>query len=144
MRINKPRLAHGQRGFSLLEVIVAFVILVLCVSVVLRVFGGSAMAAIINADYLQAVSVAEAKMAELKIFSETGSYRDNGETDGGFRWQVNAQAFNDSSATAVPFSLGDDATTRYRLYTLEVNVAWGTYASREIALKTLAVRQNHD
>lgn len=131
----------SQRGFSLLEVIVAFAILIMCVSVIMRIFAGSASSSAITADYYRATQIAESKMAELKVFSRKGEYQDAGTVDGKFRWQIDAEpystAYRDTEFAIVP---ADDAATGVAIYQLKVSVAWGELASREISLDTLALR----
>ena len=53
-----------QRGFSLLEVLVAFVILSLVVTALFRLFSGALVNASAADDYTHAVLVAESALAE--------------------------------------------------------------------------------
>lgn len=132
---------HSQRGFSLLEVIVAFAILIMCVSVIMRIFAGSVSTSAITADYYRATQIAESKMAELKVFSREGEYRDSGAIDGKFRWRIDAEPYLNADRDAdFAVVLGDDATTGVTLYQLNVSVVWGELAAREITLDTLALR----
>lgn len=141
MRISVNPRPRGQRGFSLLEVIVAFAILIMCVSVIMRIFAGSVSTTAITADYYRATQIAESKMAELKVFSRKGEYRDSGAIDGKFRWRMDAEPYlnaaRDAEFAVVP---ADDAVTGVTLYQLNVSVVWGALATREITLDTLALR----
>jgi prepilin-type N-terminal cleavage/methylation domain-containing protein len=78
----------GNSGFTLLEVLVAILIIGIAISVVLQLFSANLQAIGVSGDYVAAVTRAESKMREIlddqnlseKAFTET--------TDDGFRIDV--------------------------------------------------------
>ena len=78
-RVPARRPPGGQRGFSLLEVLVAFVILSLVATALFRLFSGALANASAADEYSRAVLVAESKLAEaaanrpLREVTQTGS-----------------------------------------------------------------------
>lgn len=63
--VIKPR--ARQAGFTLVEVMVAFTILVLCVGVVSVIFGNGLRTAAMADGYTRAIAVAESKLAEFSL-----------------------------------------------------------------------------
>ena len=125
---------RASAGFSLLEILVAFVILALTLSVMMRIFSGGLRNAGFADDYSRAVLLAESKLAEL------GVQPAEGETDGEFgekyRWRSSIRPWTGDADTpgmgAQPLPV--------RLMEIEVRVAWGEQGgngSREVALSTL-------
>lgn len=107
-----------QQGFSLLEVLVAFVVMGLVVGVLLQLFGSSMRGVALSAEYSFAVQVAESRMAAIgnEIEVEEGSV--SGEEKGsGYRWEVVMEALEpDEKMEKVPLPL--------QLYRVEVIVTW--------------------
>ncbi|HEX6945534.1 MAG TPA: prepilin-type N-terminal cleavage/methylation domain-containing protein [Casimicrobiaceae bacterium] len=128
------------RGFSLLEVLVAFVILALVATAIFELFGGALRNASAADEWSRAVLVAQSRLAvaasasPLKEGSETGS-----EDDGRLQW----------SAKVTPVALDEgnpDAqrvteTMATRLYRIEVDVTFpGALGNeRRFSLATLRV-----
>ena len=120
-------------GFSLLEVLVAFVILALTLSVTMRIFSGGLRNAALADDYSRALLLAQSRLAELSVQPLAGEA--SGEFDGKYRWHSTIHPRIDEASAAgigaplLPVSLME----------IEVRVAWGEEGgkSREIALHTL-------
>lgn len=112
-----PRPAHpiavaarrGQRGFSLLEVVVAFSILALTLGVLIQIFSRAVTTTSMSADYSRAATLAEAKLNALglEIPLEAGSV--SGETEDGFAWEVFVEPFElgevDWQPTLLPYQV---------------------------------------
>jgi general secretion pathway protein I len=60
-----PRVIQRKDGFTLLEVLVAFVLLVTVVTVILQLFSSNIKALSVSEDYASAVVRAESKMREI-------------------------------------------------------------------------------
>ena len=136
LRISSPARARAA-GFSLLEVLVAFVILSLVVTALFRVFGGSLANVSAAEDYSRAVMVAEGVLAEagaaqpLRPASAAGSV-----DDGRIAWKSTVSLYD---APGVPADVAAaSATMPLQLYRVgvEVNFPSPNGGQRSIALTT--------
>lgn len=121
---------RASAGFSLLEVLVAFVILALTLSVIMRIFSGGLRNVVLADEYSRAVLLAESRIAELGAQPIEGEAR--GEFDKQFRWHSTVRPWlDDAGAGSQPLPV--------RLMEIEVRVAWGEEGgkSREVGLSTL-------
>lgn len=120
------------RGFSLLEVLVAFTILALLLVALFDVFGGGMRAARAGESYTRAVVVAQSKLAELAADGalEVGEYE--GEVDGGFRWHAAISEYTDAALPAEELPM--------RPLALRVEVSWSEGdRTRRVRLATLVL-----
>lgn len=88
--INKDR---NDRGFSLLEILVAFAILSLSIGVLLRIFAGGGHLSKTADDYYRAVITAETLMTELGVETPLRPGVTQGTTETGFRWTVTVSPY---------------------------------------------------
>ncbi len=79
------------RGFTLLEVLVAFTVLGLILGATLAVLGGGLRAVALDRDYGQALAIARSRLAELEASAEPGEA--SGEAGGRYRWQVTVEPY---------------------------------------------------
>ncbi len=129
-----------QRGFSLLEILVAFSILALSLGVLMQIFSGTTRNADLARNQVQATTMALSLLAESNVEPTLAETDNHGSTDDGFRWHVLISPFDDrgnidEGKTAV------DA--RLRLWKISVEVAWGIEGSssaRSVSLATLRTR----
>ena len=91
-----------QRGFSLLEMLVAFAIMAMSLGMIYRVAGGSARDLSETAKTEHAVWLAESLLASRNNLFTDG-WNEDGEADG-FKWQVRSRLYGDGSLApqAVP------------------------------------------
>ncbi|EIJ35960.1 type II secretion system minor pseudopilin GspI [Thiothrix nivea] len=122
----------SSKGFSLLEVLVAFVVMGLVVGVILQLFGSSMRGVALSDEYSFAVQVAESRLAAVgnEVPVEEGSV--SGEEQGsGYRWEVTMQ----------PVELlekQEEIPIPSQLYRVEVVVSWKTGEKpREFHLSSL-------
>jgi len=132
----RPRL-HLQ-GFSLLEVLVAFVVLALVATALFELFGGALRNVGVASDWSRALLVAESRLAEaasaqpLREGSSTGT-----DDDGRIGWQ----------ATVAPYTAPDvdpaldriSETTSTRLFRVSIDVRYPAEGGRErvVSLSTV-------
>lgn len=121
---------RASAGFSLIEVLVAFVILALTLSVIMRIFSGGLRNVVLAEDYSRAALLAESRLAELSVQPLEGEA--GGEFDGKYRWRSMVRPWADD--VGVP-----SVELPVRLMEIEVKVAWGEESGglREIGLRTL-------
>ena len=115
-----------MRGFSLLEVLVAFAILGLTLGVLMNVFSGGLRNLGDGSHYTRAVLDAQSRMAEIGLSQPLVPGETSGDVDATYRW----------SARVVPLALSPSGNVS--LYQVDVTVKWGEGAAqRAVSLQTL-------
>lgn len=128
---------RNQRGITLLEVIVALVVLSLCIAVVMRIFSGASGATHIADDYYQALQVAESRLASLVAEDhEVGEI--DGPTDEYFHWATSVSEYEiEPQPPLFEDSALIDLAQTYQPYQFAVTVTWGERRARSITLSTI-------
>lgn len=123
---------HTARGFSLLEVIVAFAIAALALSTLSQIFGQGARNLALSRDYASAVSIADGLLAE---YGETNdaSVRKISETLELYRWQVQLQPYVDIPIEAdTTGSKQKPPGSAAQLLRIDVDVEWERYGKTRV------------
>jgi len=126
----------AAQGFTLIEVLVAFMILTLSLSVLFRIFSGGLNNVAVAGDYARAVLVAESRLARIGRSEPLLVGQTSGESGEGFRWrQIIEDYMPRDSDTAL--------TAPVSGYHVSVEVSW-TRNGREqqIILDSLRVQQH--
>jgi prepilin-type N-terminal cleavage/methylation domain-containing protein len=121
--------AQGERGFTLLEVLVALVLLATVAVAVLQVFGGGARLLRASGDHLGATILAGAKLDEIGAGPLQEGVTEG--TEGSYRWTQRV-SLDEAPPAGDPVS---PETGRVRLARVTVAVEWGR--SRRLELATL-------
>lgn len=85
---QRPRLAASQRGFSLLEVLVAFAILALSLGVLMQIFSRALSTTGLNETYSRAAALAESKLGTVGINIPLEEGVHSGDPEDGMDWIV--------------------------------------------------------
>ena len=79
--------AHRQRGFTLLEVLVAFTIFAVFFAAVMQIFSTGTRNAEVSQSYVLALAEARAQLARLGIEQPLIEGEESGALENGMRWQ---------------------------------------------------------
>lgn len=119
----------NQQGFSLLEILIAFSILAVSLSILLNIFAVGVTTASVAEDYTTAVEIAESLMAKTGIETPLQAGQIEGVQHNKYHWQVLVQPFELASEPV------DNTTLSAALFKVSVTVSWGD--GRKIKLVTL-------
>lgn len=137
----RPRRAPpaSVRGFTILEVLAAFVVFALTLAALLQVFSGGLRDAQLADEYARATMIAQSRLA-----SFTAAERiDEGSSSGAqepFAWSVSATAYDERQEDATA-DRSRDHNLRVRLLRVEAKVAWRAAdgRDRDVHLATLVL-----
>ncbi len=122
----------GNRGFTLLEVLVALSILAMCYGVILQILGGAASKAALAGDYRQALIVAESQLDYAVANLTSGSAEASGIAGDRFHWALSQEPADEF--------LIEGLAIRYTPMTITVRVSWSSNdagGERSVELSTL-------
>lgn len=121
---------NQSRGMTLIEVLVAFVVLSVTLAVILQIFSGGMRNARLADSYSRAVFLAESKLAAVGVERPLLAGDDAGQMVD-MQWHVNVQPMDDGGAA-------DRLLLPSRLYQVSVRVAWNEGGhDRQILLESL-------
>jgi general secretion pathway protein I len=122
-RYPKTGSARGSRGFTLLEVLLAFVVFALSFAVVLEILGGSMRNSVRAREYTEAALLGQSLMdlVGTEIPIEEGG-RD-GEMPGGYRWRMDISPYVPDDDDVRTLEVAELSATM--LYWVDLEVAWG-------------------
>lgn len=119
------------RGMTLIEVLVAFIVLSVTMAVIMQIFSGGMRNARLAESYSRAVFLAESKMAAVGLERPLALGEESGQVGSDMQWRVSVSPAE------------DDATTNaqlmpVRLHQVRVAAAWGEDGrQRQVELVTL-------
>ncbi len=125
-----------QRGFSLLEILVAFSILSIMLGILLKIFSGGVRVAEITGNYAEAVQIAESLLATVGIEEDLAEGEQHGESNGIYSWRIDTRVFtpdvdawDPDSAPVIP-------------YRIDITVSWPSgNTQRSFTLSSLRLGQ---
>ena len=122
---------QAQAGFTLLEVIVAFVILALAFGAAFRIFSIGFLGTRLSQDYTAAVLVGQSKLAALGASEPLPEGVSSGRFDERFAWRLSVKPYGEQAgASGTP--------TVARLLDVQLVVSWSDQpAPRSVTFATL-------
>ncbi|HVF64196.1 MAG TPA: type II secretion system protein [Casimicrobiaceae bacterium] len=130
---------HAARGFSLIEVLAAFVILALVATALFQLYGGALGNAAASDEWSRAVLVAQSRLASaastLPLVEKTERGTDD---DGRIRWESKVAPWEAPDADPELARVSEGMTTR--LYRVEVEVRFPGIAGRERTFSLATVK----
>ncbi len=119
-----------NKGFSLLEVLVAFTIAAMSLGVLFQIYAKGTTSAILGEEYAQAIAIAESKLAEVGISENLEISERTGLEYNKYNWYIIARDYIEDSPS--------DFTSNLSLKEVTVEVYWNSQRNqRSIKLHTL-------
>jgi general secretion pathway protein I len=138
MRSQRP--PRRGRGFSLLEVLVAFVILALVATALFRLFSGALVNASAADDYTRAVLVAESALAEAAAAVPLAESTNSGTADEGrISWTTRVALYTPPGVSADAERIAESLPTRLYRVTADVTFAAPSGGTRTFGLATTRI-----
>lgn len=134
MRPEPRPLPRRQRGFTLLELVAAFVVFALAFAVLMELAASSMRGTRRAALETEAALWAQSKLDAAGVGEELREGGDSGEFDGKFRWNLEVRKLE-----APPGPSGSIEVVPVELYRLELTLAWQD-AGREREARFVTLR----
>lgn len=128
---NEPRARAGQRGFTLMEVLVAFTIFAFSFGAILQIFSTGSRNASVSRAYAIALGHAQSQLERLGIEEPLEPGQSSGVLDGGMAWRLEI----------APYEEQPTEDSLLRAFTVTAVVTWRDGGQeREVALSSLRLR----
>jgi general secretion pathway protein I len=112
MNLLKPKSRQGAvfgvkvpqtaRGFSLLEILVAFIVLALAMTILMQIFSTSLVGASITDKYARATMLAESKLAAVGVEEVLKEGASNGTVDEIYNWAIEIKPYSEAPTDPTP------------------------------------------
>lgn len=123
-----------QQGFTLIEILVAFMILAMSLTVIFRIFSGGLRNVALSEDYARAVLVAESQLSAIGVSEPLVRGVSSGEWAKRFRWQRVVEHYQ-------PWQQDKELTAVVLAYRVTVSVDWEHGGdSRQITLNSVRLK----
>ncbi len=129
--------APNQRGFTLLEILVAFVVLATAVAILYRTFSTGLQGVQALSGYNEAIALAEARLGTLGLEKPIKEGEDSGNSDDGrFKWTIVVRPYTPPATQADPGGI----VTAHELLRATVTVTWDEVAAQKRSIELSTVR----
>lgn len=119
-----------QQGFSLLELLIAFSILALSLSILLKIFSSGVNTAIVAEEYTTAVQIAESLMARAGVEAPLRIGQVSGQENEDYHWLVETSPYQFNPE-------GLELPAQIEFFKVDVTVSWGDSDERQLELSTV-------
>ena len=129
---------NKEKGFSLLEILVAFAILALALGILLRIFSGGVNTAIVADGYTVAIQIAESILVKTGVETPLLEGQSSGIEEDTYYWQVSVSPYQLSEVPQ------DTLPPGISLMQVAVSVSWSEDRAepRQVELTTLKLINN--
>ena len=121
LRIQQPATSNqfpvSNKGFTLIEILVAISILSICLVVILQLFSGGLKSSRVSGEYTRGIFYAREKMEEILLSEELSEGESEGEFADSFRWR--------SAIVRIEPPEEEVAKTPFDTFNIKVDVMWG-------------------
>lgn len=136
--IRVDRVPGHARGFTLLEILVAFVVIGVLGAAMLQLFQGSLRNVALSGEYTEAAMLARSKLAELEARQVPATGMEEGAFDDRYRWRAELVPYfpdADTDMEQAPVPLPPSVVEALRL---TLTVTWGEAGdSRDFVVETV-------
>jgi general secretion pathway protein I len=108
-----------NRGFTLIEIVVAMAILGIGLIVIIELFSGGLRLGRVSKEYTQAVGFARMKLEEIALAEQLKEGKEEGEFNKDFRWQMGVKKVD-----LLPVEKGLEFKPPVEFYQIKVNITW--------------------
>ncbi|NOU13617.1 MAG: prepilin-type N-terminal cleavage/methylation domain-containing protein [Methylococcaceae bacterium] len=115
---------NNQRGFSLLEILIAFSIMALSLGILLKIFSGGVNTAQVSENYTVAIQIAESLMSQAGVAAPLQAGETSGVEQDKYEWLLRVTPHNLSFGNFTGAKL-DAAQLPVTLFKVSVIVSWG-------------------
>jgi len=127
-RFFRPRTgtSFGQKGFTLIEVLVAVMVLAISLVVIMQLFSGGLKSNKISNDYQYGIFHAREKMEELLLAQEWAPGETSGDFEDGYRWTATIEEIPDETDGSEDAGDDEELVKKLPVSTLliRLNVIW--------------------
>jgi len=124
MKSRSHNIKSCPRGFTLIEVILALVIMSVSLAMIMQLFSAGLKASRASCDYTRAVIYAKDIMEEISGSSQP----DSGEFEDGFLWETEVMPYEDSEGMAS------------NLMQIKVKVSWHDVLKKDKAIELVSLK----
>ena len=122
---------RSARGFSLIEVLVAFSITAVSLGLIFQIHAKGAGATVLAKEYAEALTIAESKLAAASAPDALRGFARQGRENDKYNWELRIQDY-------APEGQVPDLQPAYTLHSVDVAVSWQSRGQlRRVDLQTL-------
>ena len=108
-----------QKGFTLIEVVIALAILGMSLIMIIELFSGGLRLGRTSGEYTTAVNYARMKMEEVRLKPPIEEGTEEGEFNDSYRWQVDVKKID-----ILPLEKDRDFDPPAELFQVKINIIW--------------------